>query len=198
MRKFNAPPGWPTPPEGWEPAPGWSPDPAWPPAPPDWTWWIEIPAPDAAAPAFGSPAPWAYAPFGTPNSLPRALWVALAAAIAVAIGTLLPWASVLIFSVNGTQTGDGRLVLGGAVIAGIFFGITWRASGPSRLYLIGGAFGLGSFGVSIYDIVRILTADQGTFFGARVGASPGSGLWIDVIAGAVLVGAVIKHWRDTR
>ena len=34
--RFNPPPGWPTPPEGWTPPPGWSPDPAWPAPPPGW------------------------------------------------------------------------------------------------------------------------------------------------------------------
>lgn len=36
---FNAPPGWPPPPEGWSPPPGWQPDPSWPPAPPGWQFW---------------------------------------------------------------------------------------------------------------------------------------------------------------
>lgn len=34
--RFNPPPGWPTPPEGWTPPPGWKPDPAWPAPPPGW------------------------------------------------------------------------------------------------------------------------------------------------------------------
>ncbi|GAX58659.1 ATPase [Streptomyces olivochromogenes] len=34
--RFNSPPGWPTPPEGWTPPPGWKPDPAWPTPPPGW------------------------------------------------------------------------------------------------------------------------------------------------------------------
>ena len=36
---FQAPPGWPPPPEGWEPIVGWLPDPAWPPPPADWQFW---------------------------------------------------------------------------------------------------------------------------------------------------------------
>ncbi|GAA2279541.1 hypothetical protein GCM10010430_76930 [Kitasatospora cystarginea] len=34
--RFNPPPGWPTPPEGWTPPPGWKPDPTWPTPPPGW------------------------------------------------------------------------------------------------------------------------------------------------------------------
>lgn len=37
--RFNAPPGWPEPPEDWRPAPGWQPDPSWPPAPDGWAFW---------------------------------------------------------------------------------------------------------------------------------------------------------------
>ncbi|MBO0832484.1 MAG: DUF4190 domain-containing protein [Actinobacteria bacterium] len=38
--RFNPPPGWPTPPEGFVPDAGWRPDPGWPPAPPDWQFWV--------------------------------------------------------------------------------------------------------------------------------------------------------------
>jgi hypothetical protein len=39
--RFNAPPGWPTPPEGWIPPPGWRPNPAWTPAPAGWQFYVE-------------------------------------------------------------------------------------------------------------------------------------------------------------
>ncbi|MBO0824396.1 MAG: DUF4190 domain-containing protein [Actinobacteria bacterium] len=38
--RFNPPPGWPAPPEGFVPDAGWRPDPGWPPAPPDWQFWV--------------------------------------------------------------------------------------------------------------------------------------------------------------
>lgn len=38
-QRFNVPPGWPKPPDGWTPPPGWHPDPSWPPAPSGWTFW---------------------------------------------------------------------------------------------------------------------------------------------------------------
>jgi hypothetical protein len=38
--RFNPPPGWPPPPEGFTPDPGWQPDPSWPPAPPGWQLWV--------------------------------------------------------------------------------------------------------------------------------------------------------------
>jgi hypothetical protein len=45
--KFNVPPGWPQPPEGWEPPEGWTPDPSWPVPPPGWTFWV----PDRSSPS---------------------------------------------------------------------------------------------------------------------------------------------------
>jgi hypothetical protein len=38
--RFNPPPGWPAPPEGFTPEPGWQPDPSWPPPPPGWQLWV--------------------------------------------------------------------------------------------------------------------------------------------------------------
>jgi hypothetical protein len=43
--RFNPPPGWPTPPQGFVPDPGWQPDPSWPAVPPGWQFW----APDDAS-----------------------------------------------------------------------------------------------------------------------------------------------------
>jgi hypothetical protein len=63
---FNAPPGWPRPPQGWVPPAGWKPDPSWPPAPPNWVFWV--PAPVPAAPA--SPAGVATQPAGEPATEP--------------------------------------------------------------------------------------------------------------------------------
>lgn len=37
--RFNCPPGWPEPPNGWTPPVGWTPDAAWPAAPEDWNFW---------------------------------------------------------------------------------------------------------------------------------------------------------------
>ncbi len=45
--RYNPPPNWPKPPEGWAPHADWSPDPSWPPPPPGWRLWVEE---DAASP----------------------------------------------------------------------------------------------------------------------------------------------------
>lgn len=38
--RFNPPPGWPQPPEGWVPPAGWAPDPSWPDPPKGWQLWV--------------------------------------------------------------------------------------------------------------------------------------------------------------
>jgi hypothetical protein len=43
MKKYNAPPNWPSPPEGWEPPANWQPDPAWGPPPEGWQLWVDEP-----------------------------------------------------------------------------------------------------------------------------------------------------------
>jgi len=40
VMRFNPPPGWPPPPEGFTPDPGWQPDPSWPPPPAGWQLWV--------------------------------------------------------------------------------------------------------------------------------------------------------------
>ncbi len=50
--RFNPPPGWPTPPNGWQPASDWVPDARWPPAPQGWQFWVD----DDLAPTFATPA----------------------------------------------------------------------------------------------------------------------------------------------
>jgi hypothetical protein len=46
--RFNSPPGWPQPPEGWTPPADWKPDPSWPAPPPGWQLWLPD---DAGTPA---------------------------------------------------------------------------------------------------------------------------------------------------
>src|SRR5215469_9870554 len=52
--RFNPPPGWPPPPDGFTPDPGWRPDPSWPPPPPGWQLWAPD---DQAAAATGGMTP---------------------------------------------------------------------------------------------------------------------------------------------
>jgi len=45
--RFNPPPGWPQPPNGWTPPVGWTPDPKWPTAPDGWQLWLPVNITDA-------------------------------------------------------------------------------------------------------------------------------------------------------
>ncbi|MFC0864028.1 hypothetical protein ACFHYQ_17165 [Sphaerimonospora cavernae] len=48
--RFNAPPGWPSPPDGWAPTAAWAgPEDDWPEAPPYWKWWVRDPTDATAA-----------------------------------------------------------------------------------------------------------------------------------------------------
>jgi hypothetical protein len=44
--RYNPPPNWPKPPEGWAPSAEWTPDPSWPEPPEGWQMWVD----DSAAP----------------------------------------------------------------------------------------------------------------------------------------------------
>jgi len=49
-KRYNPPPGWQVPAEGWRPSFAWKPDPSWPPAPVGWVFWVEAPAVAVDAP----------------------------------------------------------------------------------------------------------------------------------------------------
>lgn len=70
--RFNPPPGWPQPPEGWMPPAGWHPDPSWPDPPEGWQLWVvdSEPAPDEA-PASEEPERGASSQERTPQEAPR-------------------------------------------------------------------------------------------------------------------------------
>ena len=53
--RFNSPPGWPQPPEGWVPPPGWNPDPSWPEPPAGWQLWVSDEATDTPASEAAEP-----------------------------------------------------------------------------------------------------------------------------------------------
>lgn len=56
--RFNPPPGWPNPPEGWTPPTGWTPDPAWPDPPDGWVLWIsaDVEPETPSAPSLPEPS----------------------------------------------------------------------------------------------------------------------------------------------
>jgi hypothetical protein len=77
--RFNPPPTWPRPPDGWRPAAGWRPHPSWPAPPAAWPLWVE----DVPAGTGGSAAPW-YSNAGTSRQ-PWYVKVAVGVIVAVAV-----------------------------------------------------------------------------------------------------------------
>lgn len=84
--KYNPPPGWPRPPQGWSPPPGWQPDPSWPAPPPGWQLWI------ADEPTRIMPAP---RPYRTrPTRLPwyrKTGWIVTLLIFFFPLGLALAW-----------------------------------------------------------------------------------------------------------
>lgn len=124
-------------------------------------------------------------------TLPKPLWVALIASAVIIFGTLMPWVTVLAFSANGTQTGDGKLVLVLGVLAAVTIAASWRL--PWTLWAAA-LVGVASLAASLYDTIHV-SMQHTKVFGDRISASPGAGLWLDLIASAVLVGALVVHYR---
>ena len=138
--RFNPPPGWPRPPEGFTPDPGWRPDPSWPPVPPGWQLWVpDEPERDAAgsgvtpgyigyAPAPAGSSQWAgWAPPAPPSCGTNGLAVAgfvlgLLGFVGISAILGIVFGSVALSRIRTTGQG-GR----GLAIAGIVLGSCWLA-----------------------------------------------------------------------
>jgi hypothetical protein len=132
-------------------------------------------APDAAAPA---------------GRLPRAFWVAAAAAILMVIGGAGPWATALdIVTVNGTS-GDGWIVIFAALIAGVML-FVWsgrrRAVWPLVVAAVLGAL---SALVAIVDLASIEDLVEEEFGGTEV-VDAAWGIYVALIASLALAIAAL-------
>lgn len=99
--RFNPPPGWPHPPEGWAPPAGWTKDAAWPPAPPGWNFWVS----DEGVTRRSNPiaVPQVALPTRAPGVLQRKTSVSYAKAGVVTVGALLIGTAVGVGGANGTD-----------------------------------------------------------------------------------------------
>lgn len=106
-------------------------------------------------------------------------WIGLGGAVAIALGSVLPWASINTalgsVSVNGTD-GDGVLTLGCAVVAVVGFAVR-----RPLLALIPAAIGLA---IGVFDLIDI-NRNIGGIDTEFARASVGFGLWL-LVAGGVL------------
>jgi hypothetical protein len=128
--RFNAPPGWPTPPRGWQPDPNWRPDPSWPPAPQGWQWWV------ADAQAYGVFPPVPAAPF------PQEAWPGARPAVWAPPNQAAAWPSQPLTALRSNASRNWLtvgIVLVPFVVAGVL-GVLVGAAVGSRTYSTDAAF----------------------------------------------------------
>jgi len=130
-------------------------------------------------------------------------WIALGAAGAIVIGSISPWATALggIVNVNGTA-GDGKITLILALVALVCLWAYWQGRVGLAAVVIVILVGLVVFGVGIYDVVNIensvdTSEKSGLFAGVDL-VDIGWGLWLVVVAGAILGFASIALSRHDR
>jgi Protein of unknown function (DUF2510) len=138
-------------------------------------------APVAGAPLAGRPAK-------PVVPIPPALWAAFVALVLMIIGGFGPYAKVLDrITINGTSenAGDGWVVIGLAVIAGIFLAV-WFANRARWQFIVAAVLGALSTIACIIDIVDINdVASSGLFGGADV-ADPAWGLYLATFGSLLL------------
>jgi hypothetical protein len=144
------------------------------------------------APAYGA-APTMPAPGGTSASLDGArslLWVVLAGAAVVVLGSFLPWASVTVFGAELTvdgMDGDGPLTLIGGALVGALT-LAAHLQRPARWKVVT-ALVLAALVtlIAVIDVVDVSSrvADVEGELAVDLEASVGIGLWL-VLAGSVV------------
>lgn len=105
--RFNPPPNWPLPPQGFTPPPGWQPDPAWGDPPYGWQLWVADGAPAAATPG-DSPSG------GRPTS---ATWAVAISLVLAVVGLAIGMQPVSLLSGSGILYVGAAIAGGGAVLS---------------------------------------------------------------------------------
>ncbi|MEO7557367.1 MAG: hypothetical protein ABIV94_12270 [Acidimicrobiales bacterium] len=149
----------------------------------DGRWYAPEQHPSEAAPA--PPAPDTAQLEAAPDR--RATWLVLGGAIAVAVGALLPWATVDIgiASVSKAGTaGDGVITLCLAVVAIILGGFGYQRGMSRKASMWSIVLGALILAVGVYDTIDVNTRAADLKIGS---ASVGLGLWLTDIAAIVLV-----------
>jgi hypothetical protein len=116
----------------------------------------------------------------------------MAAAGAMVIGGLGPWASALnVISVNGTR-GDGWIVIAAALVGVAclsgYVSRSWRGLG-----LIAAVCGIAGAVTSAVDLQNIASAHSVTLFGRHLHlVQPGWGIYLDLLASVVFFGLAVS------
>lgn len=140
--------------------------------------------------SFPPPPPPTSAP-STAKPLTRNQTIALVAGVVVVLGSVLPWAKVLFFTLSGTD-GDGKitLVLGALAIGGLFVKKTGAAIAVAVLFLL-------AAGIGIYDYANISSkiAQSDTEF-IKDGVTVGIGLYLVILGGVAGLVSALLHRSD--
>lgn len=116
-------------------------------------------------------------------------WVRIGAAVAAIVGPFMSWASIGPISVDGVSNGrDGLIavVAGAITLAALLLGRPKAADDATRrVSLVLAVLGGGVIaGVAIYDWHKLTEVPTGPF---GLTAEPGSGLYLTLAAGVVLI-----------
>jgi hypothetical protein len=131
----------------------------------------------------------------------RSKWLLLGGTAVVAVGSLLPWATVnagfVTVSKAGTD-GDGVITLLFALVVGALALAKWKAGLTRGIVITSLVLGLLILAIAAYDTVDIASAVEETEF-IEVRASVGIGLWLTLLGSiAMVVGAIWELRSPTR
>ena len=134
---------------------------------------------------------------GSGRKLSPALWVVVGASALVVIGSLLPWASVGIFSTNGTS-GDGVITLiAGLLAIGAVLLFTFATWNTGLVRAAAALLILVCLGTSLYDVINI-SGESAKIFGETISPSVGSGLWLCLVGSIVAAVALVIEFRSLK
>ncbi len=188
MARFNPPPGWPVPPDGWRPPAGWQPDPGWPRPPDGWQWWLpDLPGGPQQGRHAVSPQAMAPIPRGSADTVLVTGSLLAVTGLMVVIGSVMPWVSLGPLTASGT-IGDGiiTLVIGIGIAVCAVLVLLARARWAAIVALVLGA------AVAVTAIVDMINISSLEIFDTRVGmAFIGGGLWLTLAGGLLAVGVAI-------
>lgn len=122
------------------------------------------------------------------------LIAALASSGGVVLGSISPWISIVLFTVNGLDVGNwgtACLVLGVLAGAATLVVLLFERTPFAPRWALALGWGIAVAGVACLSmalpvVVRVMTLPRGNFFGVAIGPGTGWGLWLLVFSAAVL------------
>jgi hypothetical protein len=114
--------------------------------------------------------------------------------VGVIVGSLGPWAHVVVFSLNGLDAGywgAATLILGALSGVVLLSELAWARASFNPRWAVPVAWGVAVAGVACLTIalpvlIRFMTVPKESFFGLPVGPEVGWGLWLLTVSAAML------------